>query len=281
MKRILSFLSFLIVAFSQESAIVEIETYDGNIFLGTITSETEEKIILKTKDGIEISIAKELVKKSQQIETVSVGKEVWRADPNKSLYLFSPSAFPIEEHKAYCRDFCLFFPSYNRGYGNNFSLQAGAFIFPGVSVDDMPIILSGKFSLPQLGPARLAAGIMYVSLPAQDNSYGAGIAFGTATFGNKFSHGSVSLGWGYIKDNNNWEFADEPTVTLASNIRLSNSLAIVTEYWKFPGVDDPMDLPLIISGRFIGRKIAVDIGTFLFRNMDGIPPPLINFTYHF
>mgnify|MGYP001456097665 CR=1 FL=1 len=39
---------------------------------------------------------------------------IFRADPNKSLYIFAPSAFPIENKKSYCRDFCVFFPSYNR-----------------------------------------------------------------------------------------------------------------------------------------------------------------------
>ena len=65
---------------------------------------------------------------------------IFRADPNKSLYIFAPSAFPIENKKSYCRDFCVFFPSYNRGFSNNFSLQLGAFVVPGMSFDDVPIV---------------------------------------------------------------------------------------------------------------------------------------------
>jgi len=34
------------------------------------------------------------------------------------------------------------------------------------------------------------------------------------------------------------------------------------------------------NGRFIRRKLAVDVGTFLFKDMEGIPPPILNFTYH-
>ena len=259
--------------------LIEIETKDGNIFLGTLLEETEDNYKIKTNDGIEINVPKSLVKKFEGIETTEVSGEVWRADPNKSMYLFAPSAFPIENHKVYCRDFCLFFPSYNRGFGNNLSLQFGAFVFPGMDFSNLPIIISGKFSSPQVGLVRTAAGMMYVSVPFEEDSFGAGIAFGTTTLGNRFTHISASLGWGFFLIENEWEFADEPMLVLASNIRVSNSLAIVAEYWKVPNVD-ALDLPLMVSARFIGRKLAIDVGIFLFKDMEGVPPPLLNFTYH-
>jgi hypothetical protein len=34
------------------------------------------------------------------------------------------------------------------------------------------------------------------------------------------------------------------------------------------------------NGRFIGRKLAVDVGTLLSKDMEGIPLPILNFTYH-
>ena len=143
-----------------EGGLIEIETKDGNIFLGTLLEETEDNYKIITNDGIEINVPKSLVKKFEAIETTEVGGEVWRADPNKSMYLFAPSAFPIENNQAYCRDFCLFFPSYNRGFGNSFSLQFGAFVLPGIDFSSLPIIISGKYSLPKMGPAGLAAGMM-------------------------------------------------------------------------------------------------------------------------
>jgi len=279
------FISTCLIVFSvfllaQDSEMVEIETQDGNIFLGMIVEESAEGYQLKTQDGIIINVPIESVKRLNKVETASVEGQVWRADPNKSMYLFAPSAFPIEKHKAYCRDFCLFFPSYNRGFGNNFSFQAGAFVFPGMELDVVPVVLSGKFSLPQVGPARLAAGMMYVSVPLENSEFGAGLAFGSATIGNRFTHFTASLGWGYFRDGKQWEFANDPILVLAGNKRISNSFAIVAEYWLPPEVDDPSNLPIALSGRFIGRRIAVDIGGFFSKNMEGIPFPLINFTYH-
>lgn len=282
MKQILTICLFIfsVVLYSQNNQLVEIETKDGNIFLGTIIKESDEGIILKTQDGIQISVPNSSIKNLSKIETTEVEGQVWRADPNKSMYLFAPSAFPIEEQKVYCRDFCLVFPSYNRGFGNNFSLQAGAFVFPGMQFDNIPIVLSGKFSLPELGPARLATGMMYISVPGQSTSFGAGFAFGSATIGNRFTHFTASLGWGYFRDENEWDFAEKPILVLASNIRVLNSFAVVAEYWLPPEVDDPTNLPIALSGRFIGRRFAVDIGGFFTKDMEGIPLPLINFTYH-
>jgi len=277
----LSLIFTMTLGFSQDNEMVEIETNDGNFFLGEVIEESSLGYRLKTQDGIIISIPSEAIKKINSIETTtSYEGQVWRADPNKSMYLFAPSAYPIEKNKSYCRDFCLVFPSYNRGYGNNFSLQAGAFVFPGMPLDQVPIVLSGKFSLPQVRFARLATGMMYVNFPGVEDSFGAGFAFGTATFGNRFTHFSTTLGWGYVRYETDWRIAEKPILVLAGNRRISNSFALVAEYWLPPEVNDPKDLPVAISARFIGRRIAVDVGGFFSKNMAGIPIPLINFTYH-
>ena len=112
MKQILTIcaLFFFSFVFSQNSQLVEIETNDGNIFLGSIMEENEDGYVLKTQDGIQINVPLSSVKNISKIETAEFEGQVWRADPNKSMYLFAPSAFPIEKQKAYCRDFCLVFP---------------------------------------------------------------------------------------------------------------------------------------------------------------------------
>ena len=61
-------------------------------------------------------------------------------------------------------------------------------------------------------------------------------------------------------------------------MKTDKSIVLVTQ--KNPEVDDPTNLPIAISGRFIGRRFAVDIGGFFFKEMQGLPIPLINFTYH-
>ena len=50
---------------------------------------------------------------------------------------------------------------------NNFSLQLGAFVIPGMSFDDVPVVLSGKFSFPEYKSkkpfnASFKSGLMYL-----------------------------------------------------------------------------------------------------------------------
>jgi len=271
--------SLFLFAQSDPMKSIEIETFDGNILLGDLIEENEDSYLLKTKDGIEINVPKSSVKNIRYIETSEIRGQVLRADPNKSMYLFAPSAYPIENEKAYCRDFCLFFPSYNRGFGNKISIQAGAFIVPGMDFQYVPLVLSAKYSLPKKGFARFATGIMYISVPFSDGegNFGAGFTFGTATFGNLFNHFSTSIGFGYARDGNDWDFAEEPILVLAGNSRISSDFSMVAESWLFPEAES---VPIMVSGRFIGRKIAVDLGFILSTDMEGIPFPLINFTYH-
>ena len=64
MKQILTIcvLVFFSFVFSQNSQLVEIETNDGNIFLGSIIEENEDGYVLKTQDGIQINVPLSSVK---------------------------------------------------------------------------------------------------------------------------------------------------------------------------------------------------------------------------
>tara|TARA_B100000902_G_scaffold10952_1_gene13378 strand:- start:1262 stop:2143 length:882 start_codon:yes stop_codon:yes gene_type:complete len=269
--------------FSQISKKIEVETIDGNIFLGEVIEENDLYFIIESDSGIKIEIPKETIKNYREIETVVIDGKVRRPDRNNSLYIFAPSAFPIEHNNSYCRNWCIFFPSYNRGFSNNFSFQVGGLIFPGMPLQDTPYIISGKFSLPKLGPASLSAGMMYLSMPSEAIDFGTGFVFGGGTIGNKFTHASLILGWGYFRNNSNWEFSEKPITVLASNIRMSDTFAFVSEFWITPEIDDISMIPLMASLRFIGRDISVDFGGFFMLGSIGesVPLPLLNFTYHF
>ena len=79
MKQILTIcvLFFFTIVFSQNSQLVEIETNDGNIFLGSIIEENEDGYVLKTQDGIQINVPKFSVKNISKIETAKVEGQVW------------------------------------------------------------------------------------------------------------------------------------------------------------------------------------------------------------
>ena len=262
--------------------LVEIVTTDGIEYLGVIISENDTTITLEAPSGIKVTIPVTAIASRSDFEgDVKEGK-IWRPDPNKSMYLFAPSAFPIDSGRAYCRDFCLFFPSYNFGVGDVVSIQLGAFWFPGMPLENTPLVASGKFSFINFEKIKMAAGFMYLTIPGiadEGESFGTGFTFVTGTVGNRYSHLSGSVGWGFVQADGEWAFMERPILVVAGNQRTTNTTALVAELWLPPEMDFEM-VPIMFAVRFFGRKISVDLGGLWTTNMEGIlPVPLINFTY--
>lgn len=266
------------ITFSQDTQIVIISLNDGSQITGSITSETEIDYNIETTSGIIMTIPKNIVTEIEIYKGVIKEGKLYNPDPNKSIYIFSPSAFPIGKGNKYFRDFWIIFPSMNFGLSDIFSLQVGGIWVPGISIDKIPLIGSIKASIYQKGKFSLASGIMYTKIP----NAGAGFVFATGTFGDNFNHTSLSLGWGYSKFDNEWNIMDRPIAVIAGNYRLSQSFALVTENWIWPELAFN-EIPFSLSLRFLGKKLSFDVGAVIILSLieEGLPIPLINFTYHF
>ena len=290
--------TFIIFAYSQDTQTVTIITTDGSEIIGEITGESDTEYQIETPAGLIVSVPKSAVFKMSEFEGLVKDGKLYRTDPNKSMYLFAPSAFPIETGNKYCRDFCVFFPSINYGMNDIISLQAGFVWVPGIDISNIPLIGSIKATVFQKDKIGLAGGMMYVRIPdlfdnneefnSDDSndeintSGGGGFLFATGTYGDRFNHGSLLIGWGYGHSDGNWELMERPIVVLAGNFRVSNTIAIVTENW-FPPDLEFSQFPFMVAGRFFGKRIAVDIGGIFIIDLlsAGLPIPIINFTYHF
>jgi hypothetical protein len=292
MKSFILIIIGLTIAFAQDSTHVTILTTDGSEIIGIISEETDLNYTIDTPAGLTVSIPKEAIVKIDEFTgTVKEGK-LFRPDPNKSLYLFSPSAYPIGKNNKYCRDFCVLFPSFNYGISDMFSAQAGIFWFPGLDIDNIPLLGSLKTSIYNNDKFALAGGAMYVRIPTikfendegEDEKIhlGGGFLFITGTYGDQLNHATFSLGWGFARGDNEWEMMNRPIFVLAGNKRISQNIALVTENWIWPDLEIGY-MPLSLSARFLGKKIATDVGmVFTIESIArGLPFPIINFTYHF
>jgi len=288
MKYIIFLFLTLTFLFAQDIEIVSITTTDGSEIVGTITIETEAEYTVETSSGIKITIPKEAVVKIDDFTGKMKEGKLYRPDPNKSMYLFSPSAFAIGKNNKYCRDFCVLFPSFNYGFSDVLSAQAGIFWIPGLGIDDIPIIGSLKTSIYNKNKLAFAGGAMYMRIPTisiedeDDIHLGGGFLFVTGTYGDQFNHASLSLGWGFARGNDEWEMMERPIFVLAGNKRISQNIALVGESWIWPEIEFGY-VPILLSARFIGKRIATDVGMlFTFETISqGLPFPIINFTYHF
>ena len=292
MKHIMLFLVLISFIYSQDAQIFTIVTTDGSEIIGSIVEESDTEYQIETPAGLTVNVPKEAIYKMTEFEGLVKEGKLFRPDPNKSLYLFSPSAYPIGKSNKYCRDFCVLFPSFNYGLSDMFSAQAGFFWVPGLDIDKIPIIGSLKASLFSKDKFSFATGAMYVRLPTiefennegidENIHLGGGFLFVTGTYGDQLNHATLSLGWGFGRGEDEWEMMSRPIFVLAGNKRITQNIAIVTENWIWPELEFGY-MPLSLSARFLGKRIATDVGmVFTLETISrGLPFPIINFTYHF
>ena len=278
MKYLAIFLFLFSFTFPQETQTITITTTDGSEIIGKIVEESDTEYQIETNSGIVMTIPKNIVTEVAKFKGVIKEGKLYNPDPNESIYIFSPSAFPVGKGNKYFRDFWILFPSMNFGLSDIFSLQVGGIWIPGIDIDKIPLIGSIKASIYQKGKLSLASGIMYTKAPGG----GLGFLFGSGTYGDNYSHTTLSLGWGYGGFDNTWEIMDRPIVVIAGNYRISQSFALVTENWFIPELS--LDVtPMSLSLRFLGKKLSVDVGAIFILSLleEGVPIPLLNFTYHF
>ena len=251
-------------------------TIDYKSYIGSIEKENSDSTTIKTYNGDNYSFAN-----SNILLTFPF---TGRINPNSSFYLFSPSAFAIENGKLYCRDFCLFYPSLNYGVADIISAQAGFFWYPGMDFKYVPYVGNLKITALETNIFSLAAGFTYINLPViqKERILSMGFAFVTGTLGNRYNHASISAGWGYIQKESEWQREDKPIVIAAGNLRVLDFMSFVTENWFIPDekIEDSL---LTMALRFFGRQIAVDLGATFTANSikEKIAPiPVINITYH-
>ncbi len=278
-----SFLLAIDLTKTNEKLIV-IRTQSYDTYIGTINSESPDSLLFQTFDGETINFIKSSVLLKYDFDGRIVNGRLQKEDPNSSFYLFSPSAFAIDNGNLYCRDFCLFYPSVNYGIANIVSAQAGIFWYPGMDYENTPYVGNLKFTGFETNIFSLAAGLTYVNLPVikKEKIYSTGFVFITGTFGNRYNHASVTSGWGYIQKESEWERHEKPIIVAAGNLRLLNSVSIVSENWFFPD-ENIEDSLLSIALRFFGRQIAVDLGASFTANSikeKTAPIPVVNITYH-
>lgn len=295
MKLINSFLFVIAIALLNSFALSEdhakvndklivLRTQSYETYIGTINSESPDSIYFQTFDGNNMKFSNSEILINYDFNGRIVNGRLQKEDPNSSFYLFSPSAFAIDNGNLYCRDFCLFYPSINYGIANIISAQAGIFWYPGMDYENAPYVGNLKITAFETNIFSLAVGLTYVSLPLikKEEIYSTGFVFITGTIGNRYNHASVTSGWGYIEKDSELERQDKPIIVAAGNLRLLNDVSIVTENWFFPDekVEDSL---LSVALRFFGRQIAVDLGASFTANSikEKIAPiPVINITYH-
>jgi hypothetical protein len=244
---------------SQDTTKYQIETVDGNEYIGTILNQTQEAIRIKTDKLGEISIPQSEVKKITQLAAVqSKDGTYWLDNPQSTRYFWAPNGYNLKAGEGYYQNVWILFNQAVYGFTDHFSGGIGTvplFLFGGAST---PAWITAKFSVPVVeNKFNLGAGALMGTVIGEENT-GFGILYGITTFGSKDKNLNIGLGWGFAGG----EMAKNPTVNISGMIRTGAKGYFITENY-FIGTPDEFVVLMMVGGRRIIKRTGLDFGAVI------------------
>jgi hypothetical protein len=200
-------------------------------------------------------------------------------DPNRTRYLYSPSAFFLRQGEGYVSQTELLMTSVAVGATDWLTLQAGT-VIPVLFYEptSLPFLLAVKVGGHVGGPVALAAGFQTLVLPGVAEAPAIGVAFATVTLGDEDHHLSVSAGPPFLLSHGTTDLGPV-LIAVSGAVRLSRGVALVSENWILPGGNTSTDVLASGAVRLIAQRLGVDVG-LVFANGAGVPLPWLDFTWN-
>jgi hypothetical protein len=265
---------------TSDTTLVQIETRDGNEFVGKIVRENSLEIVLSTEKLGEITIKKTEIKSRELIlpQQIKEGK-LWFPNPQSTRYFWAPNGYGLKKGEGYYQNIWVLWNQFIYGLSDNFSAGAGViplFLFAG---GPTPVFATLKVSVPvEKDKISLGAGTI-VGTVLGESTGAFGILYGTSTFGSPDNNISLGLGYGFADG----EFAKSPLINFSGLFRISSRGYVLTENY-YLNVDGESGGVISVGGRWIIKKAALDFALAipLAEGMDAlIAVPLLGFTIPF
>lgn len=249
---------------------------------GWIASRTAEALVLDLPGGGQMTVTMPAVASVTERKDVGVrpSGEVWPEDRNRTHYLEVPSAFMLRAGEGYFGQKQLLFSEVGYGLTDWLTASAGGavpFWFVSEGFNAFAGLKLG-FSLGELVHLSGSGSIWFV--PGGSGAFG--LLYATATVGTPNAHVSAAAGWPYLLSSTG-EDVGSALFILAANLRVSRTVALVTENWFFPDAaswDGEFPMVNALAVRFFGERIAVDVGLVRVAGVS-FPPPWLGFIYNF
>jgi len=268
------FSSHFLQAQTQDTSLVNIETVDGNTFLGKVISEDSVTVIMQTENLGKITIQKKDIKLREIVEAGQIKEgEVWFANPQSTRYFWAPNGYGLKKGEGYYQNIYVFWNQFSVGVTDFFSLGGGLiplFLFG----ESTPVFIVPKFSIP-IDPNKLNLGIgalLGTVFGESDASFG--LVYGLSTFGSPDNNLSVGLGYGFAGG----DWASSPLINVSGMFRTGKRGYFITENYY---IDNFVLIGL--GGRWIIKKASLDFmfGIPVGEDVDLIVFPAIGFTIPF
>jgi hypothetical protein len=265
---------------TQDTTVFQVETNDGNEFLGEIVLQDSVNIILKTQNFGELTISRANIKSLKQVNVQQIkdGK-LWFENPQSTRYFWSPNGYGLKKGEGYYQNIWVLWNQFSLGLSDNFSVGGGIiplFLFAG---SPTPVFLTAKFSVPVVENKFNIGGGGIVGTILGEEGTGFGILYGLSTFGTPDDNVTVGMGYGFAGG----EWAKSPMINVNGMFRVSSRGYFITENYIITAGGESVVI-ISLGGRSIIKKAALDYGIFLplSTDIDGfIALPWLGFTVPF
>lgn len=259
---------------SQIAKVYRLTLNDGSEIIGTIQKEDSVQVEFQSVSKIMMRVPRNQIKAILPLKGSVVDGEFRRSDPNYTRLFFAPTGRALKSGQGYFSAYEIFFPFIAIGIGDVVTLAGGMSLIPGA--ESQIYYFAPKITPLHIKNFDLSAGVLYINALESDFS-GGGIVYGVGTYGSNDNAFTLGLGWGFAGG----EIANKPILLLGGEIRLSNSIKLISENWIPPGTD----LVMYSFGiRFFGENLAADLG-FIRPSQSGSGGfpfiPWIGFAYNF
>jgi hypothetical protein len=258
-------------AAQQPATLHELVLRDGTRIIGTIESETPERVVIRTTGGARVEALRTEIVSLNPVRGQQRDGGFLRADPNPTRLFFGPTGRTIKRGEAYIGVYELFLPFVQVGITDHISIGGGTPLYVGGG-SDRPFWITPKLQIHDTGRVATSIGAMHF-LNVDDINLG--IAYAATTIGTTDDAVTVGVGWAYANTNSNNEGA--VVAMLGGERRISPRFKLITENYVFNGGG-------ILSGgiRFLGDSLSADLGLFVPLGAGGfVALPIVNFVWKF
>ncbi|MFN8355980.1 MAG: hypothetical protein U0Y10_16110 [Spirosomataceae bacterium] len=227
---------------------VTIRLTQGNTLIGKLVRETAELLELESPQLGKIIIAREQIQSIEYNKTT--GKSIVPMAPYR--YLFNPAAYNVPEGKWYYTNAYFSFNSFTYGLTNSVSIQLGT---EAISTLTGHFTFMGALKATGRISEMIGVGLNINYLRISDLT-GLGYFHGYTTIGKPDANFTIGAGYGLAGG----EWSNSPLISFSGMKRISNKIALVTDNFFLPNLDDQFNGFISYGIKILGKRMNADVG---------------------
>lgn len=261
---------------------------DGQSLTGEVVEERSRELTLRLPSGATVTVSNEAIRDRATVSGSTgvdpADSRFWRPDPNRTRYIYVPSAMFLRPGEAYISQKQLALTTAALGITDWFNVLVGS-VLPAwfAGADGFNFMAAAKVGTSFGDYLHVNAGGELLFTPGETGGLQPGFVFGGLTFGNTNNHITLTAGMpsGFYRDNFFQFDAGSSIVIVAASLRVSDALGLVSENWVFPSTPLPSQTMVnAVAMRFIGERYSFDVGLVRFLGYS-YPLPWLDFTWTF